>query len=85
MLKTDLFWPQRCEEPVDAYRDKERDRDREKKRGSLQRKTKEDIKKIGELKITFVTENKGDGGCGVDRMVFFLFFVFFFLVAVGTI
>lgn len=26
--KTDLFWLQRCEEPLDAYRDKERDRDR---------------------------------------------------------
>lgn len=50
MLKTDLFWPHRCAEPVDAYRDKDRDRDREKKRGSLQRKIKEDIKKIGKLK-----------------------------------
>jgi len=48
-----------------------RETETEKKRGSLQKETKEDIKKIGELKITFVTESKGDGGCDVGGMVFF--------------
>lgn len=46
-----------------------RETETERKREAACKRRQKNIKKIGKLKITFVTESKGDGG--VDRMVFF--------------